>query len=136
MHAPRSHGWSSADIDGSTYWFSPGVSAPQRRRSSTAHLLPNFDEYTVGYADRRPLMGANSEHLQARPELMLTHVVVVDGRVVGTWRRTMRTRTAHLAVTSFGALSKSAGAAIGAAATRYGTSHELAVEVERVAYEA
>src|SRR5258706_567515 len=38
-------------VDGQTYWFSTAT-PPVKDLSSTVYLLPNFDEYIVGYTDR------------------------------------------------------------------------------------
>jgi hypothetical protein len=38
-------------IDGKDYWFDAAAGAPVSA-AGVAHLLPNFDEYTVGYRDR------------------------------------------------------------------------------------
>src|SRR5947209_7142471 len=38
-------------IDDQTYWFSPSTS-PTKDLSQTVYLLPNYDEYIVGYTDR------------------------------------------------------------------------------------
>ena len=76
-------------VDGRTLWFAPAATAVADRASLTAHLLPNFDEYTVGYADRTDLVHAHdAKHLQARPDVIGNNVIVIDGRVAGTWRRT------------------------------------------------
>jgi winged helix DNA-binding protein len=55
-----------------------------------AHLLPNYDEYVVGFRDR----SAVAERLVAarprqRVDGLIGHVVVVDGQIVGRWRRTL-----------------------------------------------
>ncbi|MBA2680086.1 MAG: winged helix DNA-binding domain-containing protein, partial [Ktedonobacteraceae bacterium] len=46
-------------VDDRTYWFSP---SPLQDAEQTAHLLPNFDEYTVGYKDRSAVIDAS--HIQ------------------------------------------------------------------------
>ena len=38
-------------LDGQTYWFADSRS-PVREKSPTAHLLPNYDEYFIGFKDR------------------------------------------------------------------------------------
>lgn len=58
-------------------------------RDHCLHLLPNFDEYTVGYRDRSALVDPAVEF---RPELfrfrnVLSNVVTIDGLVAGAWAR-------------------------------------------------
>ena len=51
-------------------------------RPGRLHLLPNFDEFLVAYADR------SASYHGSDNNLALTNTVVLDGRVVGTWKRT------------------------------------------------
>jgi hypothetical protein len=73
---------------GRTYWHVP--SRGSRRAGRIAHLLPNFDEYVVGFRDRSAvaerLLAARPRH---RVDGLIGHVVVVDGQIVGGWRRTL-----------------------------------------------
>lgn len=51
----------------------------------SAHLLPAYDEYTVAYKDRQTLFARNNGITTWG---LLGPIVIVDGRVVGTWKRT------------------------------------------------
>src|SRR5260370_35403779 len=42
-------------IEGKEYWYEAAAAA-LRGTAPVAHLLPNFDEYTVGYRDRSALI--------------------------------------------------------------------------------
>ena len=44
-------------VDGKNYWFPPSVPALDER-SPIACLLPNFDEYMIGYKDRSAMFPA------------------------------------------------------------------------------
>ena len=73
----------SAEIDGQRYWWSEAT--PARRSSAPqVRLLPAFDEYTVGYSDRSLLLEPRS---RASKMGLLNAAVLVDGRVLGTWKR-------------------------------------------------
>jgi len=59
------------------------------RAAAGAHLLPNFDEYTVGYRDRSAIIDAGRP---MRLEIfslssLLSSSVIVGGIVRGAWRR-------------------------------------------------
>ncbi|HEV2219812.1 MAG TPA: crosslink repair DNA glycosylase YcaQ family protein, partial [Casimicrobiaceae bacterium] len=73
---------------GRTYWHDP--TRRSRRAPRIAHLLPNFDEYVVGFRDRTAiaerLLGTRPRH---KVDGLIGHVVVVDGQIVGGWRRTL-----------------------------------------------
>jgi hypothetical protein len=69
-------------------WMSERA-APAPPRNPTAHLLPNYDEYFIGHRDRtaigRRLKGVG---LVTGGDASITHVAVVDGELVGGWKRT------------------------------------------------
>ena len=73
-------------IDGKAYW-SDG-SSPARPPAS-ARLLPNYDEFFIGYRDRSA-MGKRTANLRAvtgwNPDVF-AHVVVINGQLVGGWKR-------------------------------------------------
>ena len=88
-------------IAGEPYLVAAGGPPPPPLRE-TVRLLPGFDELLLGYGDRSASLAA--EHIPrvvpARNGLFLA-TVVVDGRVVGTWRRTLGTGRVELAVEPF-----------------------------------
>ena len=58
------------------------------RRARIAHLLPNYDEYFIGFKDR----SAFAERLggvvtKAQLHALWGHVLFVDGQIVGGWQR-------------------------------------------------
>jgi Winged helix DNA-binding domain len=74
-------------IEGRSYWF-PAAKRPVRISSPLAHLLPNFDEYFVGLKDRSAF-GARLESSGVKPRTsaLSGHALVVNGQIVGGWRR-------------------------------------------------
>jgi len=101
-------------LGGKTFWFA-GAERASRGRSTTAHLLPVYDECLLSYRDdpqsyvRAPEKGARN----------LGPAVVVDGRVVGTWKRTIAEASVVVDVTSFASLTARARRAIVDAVERY-----------------
>ena len=74
-------------VDGKDYWFSPLSAAPMPR---TAYLLPNYDEYTIAYKDRSHFYDAPAfPSPVARDNVPFAHMIVMNGRIVGTWKRTL-----------------------------------------------
>jgi hypothetical protein len=105
------------EIDGKTYWFLP----PGKERASAAkvHLLPPFDEFTVGYRDRtdvRDPMCAN--HLDAGFG-MLQAVIVVNGMVSGTWKRVLNRNHVHITASLFRPLKRNEKRDLEEACERY-----------------
>jgi hypothetical protein len=75
-------------MDGKDYWFDSTV-VPPHKASTAAHLLPNFDEFTVAYRDRAEMLHADRpfEAKLFSFGSILSNVVTVGGKVRGSWRR-------------------------------------------------
>jgi hypothetical protein len=79
----------SVAVDGKTFWIAPDVpSAKARGGRAAVHLLPNYDELVVAYRDHASSLAPGVVGmLRSRPDAVANHLVTVDGRVVGGWRR-------------------------------------------------
>lgn len=91
-------------IDGLTYWIVPSRSTG-RSTASSIYLLPNYDEYLIAYRDRgnaQPLMTTANAN---RNVDIYAHILVVDGRFGGTWRRAAGRHGYEVAVTPLNALA-------------------------------
>ncbi len=105
-------------INGQTYWFSPST-PPAQDLSQAAYLLPNYDEYTVGYTDRSAIFDAlHTNKLDPRGGL-LTNTMVLDGQVIGTWKRTFKKNIVVIEANPFVPLSNTETRAFAASANRY-----------------
>lgn len=104
-------------IDGQPFWR--GAEPVRPSRSSAVHLLPGFDEYTVAYKDRAAVLDPAHARAVNLGGGMLKPVVVADGRVVGTWARTLAGSAVTVTVRPFGRLSRAATVGVEAAAERY-----------------
>ncbi|MET0822279.1 MAG: winged helix DNA-binding domain-containing protein [Aeromicrobium sp.] len=80
------------DVDGVTHWTLDG---PVASEVPSVMLLPNFDEY-ISYArdpdDYAGIAGASGEVMRA------TGLLFVDGRLAGSWTRTLSARTVTIDV--------------------------------------
>jgi hypothetical protein len=79
-------------IDGTSYWYAepPPAEGPA---SPTVHLLQAYDEYLVGYSESKYVLDASGVARSiARERPVFNHVVILDGQVVGHWKRTITTR--------------------------------------------
>jgi len=104
-------------IDGRTYWLSASMRAGVRV-PRMAHLLPAFDEYLIAYRDRSAAFDPASRDKSRNAEFNST--IVWDGRIVGTWKRTLEKNTVIVALSPFAALRNPASRAVTKAAQRYG----------------
>jgi hypothetical protein len=89
------------DLDGVTYILAPDTLA-RPAPSSRVHLLPGFDEYLLGYGDRSAALAPeHSDAIAPGGNGMFKPTIVVDGEVVGTWKRTARAREIVIEVAPF-----------------------------------
>ena len=105
------------DFDGIPMWRAD-VEAPSA--PSGALLLPAFDEYLVAYARREAVLATEHVRRINAGGGLLSPCIVIDGRVVGLWRRTLSARAVGVEATLFAPVSKQRERAILAAAQRYG----------------
>lgn len=105
-------------VGDTAYWMPPGppASNPDVRRVC---LLPGFDEYILGYEDRGIVLDPPaSERIVPGGNGVFRPTIVVDGRVVGTWR--LGGRTSASSVTElFSSLDAAASRALTAAFRDY-----------------
>ena len=115
-------------IDGNDHW-SGADDAGRGRAGGVAHLLPNFDEYTVAYRDRSALLDPKvpfdaasfAYYRDASPMGgILSNIVTIGGRVRGAWSRVLAPGRVKVDVKSLAPLSSSEGAAVHRAAARFG----------------
>ncbi|MFI5412394.1 MAG: winged helix DNA-binding domain-containing protein [Candidatus Micrarchaeales archaeon] len=103
-------------ILGNTYYMPKRM--PKINDAHSVHLLPAFDEYLVSYADRNAMLGdpkmqkAIKRMIQTQ-KLTVIHsngifspVIVVDGAVVGTWKRKIDKGKLVVAFTPYVKISK------------------------------
>ena len=107
-------------IDGQPYW--EGAAPLPSAETSADHdasvlLLPQYDEYTVAYRDRS---AALHPAFPADPFLILGPVLVVDGQVMGTWKRALAKDAVTLAITHYAPLDAAQRDRLERAAERYG----------------
>lgn len=106
-------------VEGHTYWLASSA-MKKTNRSPQAWLLPNFDEYFVAYADRRPglqRLGKAGIHL---PKMsVLGHVVIVDGQLVGAWKRTLAKNSVVVEVNFLTRLTRAERKAVASAVESY-----------------
>ena len=73
----------------------------------TVRLLPSFDPYLMGHSNRDHLFAADHRSRVSRTAGWISAVVLVDGRVVGTWTHEVAGETLAIIVEPFRKLSPS-----------------------------
>jgi len=76
-------------IDLQTYWLADfGAVAPTG--PAVAYLLPAFDEFIISYRDRRAALPLENHSRAVFSNGIFRPVVVINGQVAGTWKRTVK----------------------------------------------
>jgi DNA glycosylase AlkZ-like len=88
--------------------------------SPTACLLSIYDEYISGYKDRRAIGEAEVGAQLSALGNALSYVIVVDGQIVGTWRRTFSKDAVVIEPKLFSRLTQAENRAVASAGGRYG----------------
>jgi hypothetical protein len=97
------------------YWLQ--ASKPARGRSSSAHLLPLYDEYTVGYRDRSAILPG--KYVSRAGNGIFKSPVIVDGLIVATWTRTIKRGELAVNTSPFAKLAAKQASAIADATKRF-----------------
>jgi hypothetical protein len=110
---------------GRTLFTVAGTASRPGTRPSVA-LLPPWDEYVVAYKDREAALG----HLTALPPMVIGNsLLVIDGRVRGTWKRVLAPSKVSVGFDFWSEVSGAEERAAARAAVRYGRFLEKGVEI-------
>jgi len=116
-------------VDGRVHWFDASA-PPSRVTSAMAHLLPNYDEYFIGFSDRSAVLDlVRAARARGLPIPQTTHVIVIDGQIAGGWRRTLTTRAVVVEYEHLTPPTRAKQRAIETATRRYGKFLGLPVRV-------
>jgi Winged helix DNA-binding domain len=117
-------------IEGKDYWFD-AKAGPIREARGVAHLLPNYDEYTVAYRDRGAVVHPDREFEPALFAFgsILANLLTIGGLVRGSWRRTIARGSVRLEIRRLGRLEPAEAAAVERAGRRMGRFLERSVEI-------
>jgi hypothetical protein len=102
-----------------TYYFAL-TKAAVPAATPTGFLLPNYDEYLVGYKDRDAGVSTIvAQRLFEGKFDAYAHPLVLDGKLAGTWRRDLNGKAARVSVAPFARLSHENGRRLDAATERF-----------------
>jgi hypothetical protein len=110
-----------------TYWFD-GSTPASGKGANLVHLLPAYDEYIISYKDRRDALPAHALARVISSNGIFWPVIVVNGQVVGLWKRTIKRDKVSVMLDMFNPSSIASMDNIEKAALQYG--HFLGKEAE------
>lgn len=104
-----------------TYHWDAGEPTQAITAMSTAHLLPNYDEYFIGFRDRSAIRERVNASRHPVPDgAFQAHVIVVNGQLVGGWKRVVRGTRATLELRFAIDVTRRETRSVEAQAERYG----------------
>ena len=107
-------------IAGEKYWLGDAPVPLPENLPQDFQLLPGFDEYLIGYADRGAVLpGEHVGKVVPGGNGIFQPVIVSAGQVVGTWKRTLKKDTVEITLLPFTRLSVPRETVL-AAVERYG----------------
>ncbi len=108
-----------ATFDGEALWM-PAEAPAAGAKAPAAHLLPPFDELLLGYRDRSAMLAPeHARRIVPGGNGMFLPLLVLGGRVAGTWKRELRRRAVAVVPQPFGPLGPAEQRAVRRAASAY-----------------
>ncbi len=80
----------SEKIESKTYWFAPPVSQANAVPKSSSLFLPAYDEFIISYTDRSASLDPRFSKLTLVGNGIFRPIIVVDGKIIGIWLRTIK----------------------------------------------
>lgn len=108
-----------ATINGKTYWFS-AYAEVETPVSQSAYLLSIYDEYTIAYKDRSDISEARYIERMISKGNALTAVIILNGRVAGTWDKALKKSMVEIRLNPFRQLNEGEQEALESEVARYG----------------
>ena len=108
------------EIDGKKYWFARSMKQA-KVNSPLAHLLPNYDEYFIGFKDRNAIGAViRQSKVSVSNSAFLAHLITIDGQLVGGWKRILEKNRVIVILNPVVNLSKTESREIKNVADRFG----------------
>lgn len=103
------------------FWVAPEAPSASEIDRPIVHLLPNYDELLVSFRDRVDAMDPGLPSAARVAQVILAHIIVRDGLVVGGWRRIDEGSSVRLEPDYLVALDEREQEALAAAVRRFET---------------
>lgn len=121
----------SETINDQTYWFPDSLMAAETIKESV-YLLPAFDEFLISYRDRAASLLVQHQTKAVSKNGIFWPIIVVNGQVVGTWKRTVKKSEVVVETNFFELPSKAVLLQIEQAAERFGVFLDKKVSWEAI----
>jgi hypothetical protein len=92
----------SETLNGKEYWMTGKTVGNLSQSPVDVHLLPGFDEYFLGYTDRSlVLLEEHAQKVVPGNNGVFKPMIVVDGQVVGVWKRALKKNAVEIVLSPF-----------------------------------
>jgi len=108
------------EAGGRTYWFAPSSRVQGGPRSPHMDLVQGYDEAVMSYSESKDVVVPNASDLLVRDRGILLHAILLDGRLIGHWRRAPPKDSVVVETIHRRPLERPEAQALEAAADRYG----------------
>jgi len=103
------------------YWWARDALPVPRPKPNAAHLLPNYDEYFIGFKDRSAIMEVLAKNgYGAKAPALTQHPIVLDGQVIGGWKRIVSGKEMAIQLETLTRVNEAAKRGLKAAVMRLG----------------
>jgi hypothetical protein len=120
------------EVDGRAYFYG-AASVASDEPSDSVLILPIYDEAIVAYQDRSAYLHRLAANKTLLPEnIVFNHTILLNGQLVGIWKRSVTARTVTIELNDFIQLSRSERAEIDDAIERHAAFFDLALTAAAV----
>ena len=95
----------SEKIGEHTYYWMPDLKTSAKKLKTT-FLLPAFDEYLISYKDRSAALEKGHTPKALSSNGIFYPIIVVNGKAIGTWKRTIKKDKVTISLAPFTFVSK------------------------------
>ncbi|MGB8194607.1 MAG: winged helix DNA-binding domain-containing protein [Chitinophagaceae bacterium] len=92
-------------INGQAYLLVSTAGQQSMNKSTASFLMPDYDEYGIAYKDRSAIIG-NYDATSRYENPVYNRMIVLDGRIVGSWRPTITKNAVQVETSFFSPISK------------------------------
>jgi hypothetical protein len=105
-------------IEGKEYILLPATSSPDKKFQTT-FLMPDYDEYGMSYKDRSAIFSSENIHAISRKNPVFNRMIILNGRIAGTWQRKIKGDKMMVETVPFTSLSKKKNQQVSQAIKRF-----------------
>lgn len=97
----------------------PDTFSFKKDRSEPVHALPAFDEFLISYKDRTASLPPKHHHKAVSNNGIFHPVITVQGKIAGTWKRTIKKNQVHIETRYLESVEKDVRSRVKKAFTRF-----------------